>query len=620
MPLTSQNKIIWYILFITCSLSAIFLSYQLKLLPFWGSRPLWLFLSLFGGGISVWVSFGKPIHSEHRIYLISALVTGLLLGGAFCTPALTPLVFVAWVPVMVVFFHGEIQTRYSTTANRTGRDLDANQNVALSNLNPKKNIFQKIKVLYLGILLWNILTTWWVANASLGAGIFAIVVNSMLMCLPFVFALWTQRILITPFWTLLAWIAYWCTFEHIHMNWDLSWPWLTLGNYFSQLPSWVQWFDITGVGGGTIWVLVVNAGIAWFWMQQRSFNQKIIYSILFTICIIGGGIGVSHWRKFQLPSGGMQVPVTCIQPNYDPHYEKFQIPEHEQAIHVLELMKQHSDSNLNRLILLPETTFGLYDLNHMEHESGEVVIHRQLLEESGSGILYGLDAYQQLYPPIPDRSSIRKQFRSGSNEPQYFEVLNTAVMDTGGARKQLYFKSKLVPGAEIYPFRSILSVFEPIVRNLGGTLEGVGTQNERGVLEWKQVKAAPIICYESVYGEFVTGYVRNGANLLCIITNDGWWDNSPGHRQHLRIGALRAIETRRYIARAANTGISCMIDPWGGIHSRTSYGTSAAIDIQPKLLYGQTFYVRNGDWVNQIMYTLAALFLAWGLLRSLKTN
>src|SRR5574343_444659 len=73
------------------------------------------------------------------------------------------------------------------------------------------------------------------------------------------------------------------------------------------------------------------------------------------------------------------------------------------------------------------------------------------------------------------------------------------------------------------------------------------------------LKLAPAVCYESVYGDFMAKYIRSGAEVICIITNDGWWGNTPGHRQHLAYAKLRAIETRKQIIRSANTGISCFV-------------------------------------------------------------
>ncbi len=88
-------------------------------------------------------------------------------------------------------------------------------------------------------------------------------------------------------------------------------------------------------------------------------------------------------------------------------------------------------------------------------------------------------------------------------------------------------------------------------------------------------KIAPSICYESIYGEFMSKYVRNGANLICIITNDGWWKKTPGHKQHMNYARLRAIETGTWVARSANTGISCFIDPYGTVINPQPYNTKA---------------------------------------------
>jgi len=162
---------------------------------------------------------------------------------------------------------------------------------------------------------------------------------------------------------------------------------------------------------------------------------------------------------------------------------------------------------------------------------------------------------------------------------------------------QIYFKSKLVPGPEMFPLKDFLFFLAPIVDKLGGSYEGHTKQAERAVFTGGPLNVAPIICYESIYGDFVGGYVRKGATALFIVTNDGWWDLTPGHTQHLKIGALRAIEHRRPIARSANTGTSCFIDIRGRIIQPTKYEETTAIkgEIIPETRI--TFYTRWGDLV-----------------------
>ena len=141
------------------------------------------------------------------------------------------------------------------------------------------------------------------------------------------------------------------------------------------------------------------------------------------------------------------------------------------------------------------------------------------------------------------------------------------------ASPQLYHKSKLVVGVENFPYKNILQpILGDAMIDLGGTVATKTTQNDRAVFETSQgSKVAPIICYESVYGDYVSDYVKNGAQFLAIITNDAWWGNTQGHQQHLSIARLRAIESRRWVARSANTGISAVIAPNGTIMERLEY-------------------------------------------------
>jgi apolipoprotein N-acyltransferase len=194
---------------------------------------------------------------------------------------------------------------------------------------------------------------------------------------------------------------------------------------------------------------------------------------------------------------------------------------------------------------------------------------------------------------------------------QYYEAYNgSALLDSSGAYA-FYHKSMLVPGVETLPW--FLKFIDKWFEKFGGTTAGYARQAERTVLKTKQGYAiAPSVCYESIYGEFMSRYVRNGANLICIITNDGWWKKTPGHKQHMNYARLRAIETRTWVARSANTGISCFISPYGTVYNPQPYNTTAAIklNITPSQQH-TTFYVRYGDILSKIMVALSLLIIGW---------
>ena len=151
--------------------------------------------------------------------------------------------------------------------------------------------------------------------------------------------------------------------------------------------------------------------------------------------------------------------------------------------------------------------------------------------------------------------------------------------------------------------------------DLGGTISARGLQEERAIFtsENKKLKVAPVICYESIYGEYVTGYVSNGANLLAIITNDGWWNTSQGHKQHLSLAKLRAVETRKSISRSANTGISAFISPQGIITKTLAYGKKGALRGKVEINDKLTFYTRYGDYIARLAIFITALLFLYAI-------
>jgi len=179
-------------------------------------------------------------------------------------------------------------------------------------------------------------------------------------------------------------------------------------------------------------------------------------------------------------------------------------------------------------------------------------------------------------------------------------------------KKQVYHKSKLVVGVENLPYKSFL---KPLLGNalldFGGTVMSRATQDKRTVYETKnKIKVAPIICYESMYGEFISEYIRNGAQLLAIITNDGWWGNTIGHKQLLSLSRLRAIELRRSIARSANTGISAIINEKGDILNTIPYEKKGFINDKIFLSSKITFYSQYGDYIFRIsLFIFLIIFL-----------
>jgi len=206
--------------------------------------------------------------------------------------------------------------------------------------------------------------------------------------------------------------------------------------------------------------------------------------------------------------------------------------------------------------------------------------------------------------------------RSFSNSNLYYDVFNSALIIDKEEIK-VYHKSKLVQGVEFMPFASVLGKLNFLTIDLGGITGSLGTQENRSVFINDSTRVAPIVCYESIYGEYVSQFVRNGANVLTIITNDGWWKDTPGYLQHLHYARLRAIENRMSIVRSANTGISAFIDPYGNLLMQTNWDEEAVIANDVKVITSSTFYMRYGDYIGRLASFLSVFFVCF-LIANLK--
>jgi apolipoprotein N-acyltransferase len=321
------------------------------------------------------------------------------------------------------------------------------------------------------------------------------------------------------------------------------------------------------------------------------------------------------WYTTFTPEGEPRE-VAVVQPNFEPHYVKFSLSEEEQIGRFMELSKSVVRPETDYLVY-PETSFGLVDDQKINRYPAVRRIRNELGGFEGLKLITGIDGYHVFQEGEPLSPNVREQVRRDGDTLRY-EVLNAAVqVEIGKEEVPLYRKSKLVPGPEIFPFKEALFFLEPLVEQLEGTTAGVGTQPERSVLSSGSGKVAPAICYESIFGEYVNGYLRKGAQAIFIMTNDGWWDHTAGHRQHLYFASLRAIETRRSIARSANSGISAFINQRGDILQPTRYDEAAAI--RQDILFSDrvTFYVLWGDLIARIALFGAALLLLNTLVRGL---
>jgi apolipoprotein N-acyltransferase len=156
------------------------------------------------------------------------------------------------------------------------------------------------------------------------------------------------------------------------------------------------------------------------------------------------------------------------------------------------------------------------------------------------------------------------------------------------------------------------SLFDTFEVDLGGVSGQLGWGREHTLFTNSGVKIGPSICYEGIYGGYFSGFAREGAEVMAIVSNDGWWGNTPGHKRLFDFCRLRAIETRRAIARSANTGISGFISPTGEtIGERLLWDDEGVLTEELELRTEKTIYTLYGDWIARIATYIAVLSLLY---------
>lgn len=528
-----------------------------------------------------------------------AFLSGILLAVAWPTYGIPLFIFFAFVPLLILTHE-------------------------LNESNTPKKYSKLFFFSYLSFLLWNILTTHWLYNASVFGAVFAIGCNSIFFAIIFTAYGWALNRLPKHSAALFL-VSFWMAFEKFHLGWDLSWPWLTLGNVFSESILWIQWYEYTGVFGGTLWIWLVNFWAFHAW-QKRKLSAGSWRKQLARIVIgIALPIFISHliYRNQEEANMG-RISVVVLQPNLDPYQEKYSFTNAALLEKMISMTDEYLDEKTDYL-LTPEgyfdEGFGL-DLNRYQNQTFYASVSKWLTHYPQLHLLSGVQSYQ-VYPPNKKAPS---PTANRSRNGQWYDVYNSAFDLSATEKDQVYHKSKLVPGVEFMPFKNTLEPFiGAFLLDFGGTIATRGIQKERTVFthQTKGIKTAPIICYESIYGDFVTEYVRKGANFLSIITNDAWWDDTQGHKQLLSYARLRAIETRRAIARSANTGISAFINTKGELVKTMKYNTGGALKAEIPVNDKITFYTRYGDvlagWASLFFLLSGAIALSGRLKNTRKS-
>jgi len=524
--------------------------------------------------------------------ILLSIFSGLLLWIAWPpTPYATFFLFVGFVPMLLA-----IENIIQSESTRKG-----------------KKIFWTT---FLGFFLWNTLCIYWVYNAlKEGNSIAAIPVS----LIPYALAPLIMSACCWLYYRLrriarrnvayLGLICFWVGYEYLNQTWDLNFPWMSLGNGFAVSHKWVQWYEYTGIYGGTVWIWIVNLMVFITYNELHKPRAKTarLRKILALGLLVLLPIAFSLYRYRTYHEQSNPSNIVVAQPNIDPYMKESEIPA-ERQISILTNLSDSLGQRNTEFFIWPETAIpSLLNEDAIRNHPYFQQVQRFLDKYKNGNVLTGAETYKVYNSP---KTGTAIPYDPQGN--QYYDRFNAAMNVENSAEVQFYHKSKLVPGVEMLPFGNALSFMKPVFEHLGGATGGYGKQNAPGVFYSQSgIGVTPAICYESLWGEWIATGVHKGAQFIAIITNDGWWENTSGKDQHMDYAKLRAIETRRWVCRSANTGISAFINQRGDIVQQTKWWTRTAIKQDINLNSDLTFYVLHGDYIAKTGSLLAIAGVFW---------
>ncbi|HLA69372.1 MAG TPA: apolipoprotein N-acyltransferase [Bacteroidota bacterium] len=538
---------------------------------------------------------------RRKLYVLLCVISGILLGFSFPPSPLYSFAYVGLVPFLFLF----------------------------ERLN---NIGSLLRYSYLMLFVFHLITVYWVGGFThlrdqylVLSGVGLLAIHPMFYWIPLLAAHVVRKRFGTTAW-LVAFPFFWVGFEYFHSLGEFSFPWLTLGNSQAYDLYRIQIVEAVSVYGLSLLVVTFNvfsyAFIRNVALQQWKFTEARSLSLLFVLIllyVVPFVIGATLLKRYDSLFEGTPVKVGIVQPNIDP-FEKWgggSDSRWEGYTNQLKLffreIRNLSKDSLD-LIVLPETAIPFHIL--LSQNTAYYNLFKHEVDFANTPVFTGLaDGYYT--------DSAHASVTAMKAGDAYFESFNSATLFLPYVGNgPVYRKVVLVPYAERVPYaKAFRFLIEPLKWGVGISSWGKGTEQTVYDLQLRDGTATPfsgMICYELVYPEYVREFVRKGATFLVVVSNDSWWGNTSGAYQLAAYTGLRAVETRRWIVRCANGGISGVLSPAGRLISGTSMYEAATFSAGIKSMETETFFVRHGDFVGKGCLCASILIVVVALVRKKK--
>jgi len=405
------------------------------------------------------------------------------------------------------------------------------------------------------VLSFNFFSIWWIGKYSISGMLYTVLYGSFVQFLPFwLFIIFRKRKTYLKF---AVFVATSLSAEYYLIHSPLPWPWLLLGNAFGDDVAFVQWYEFTGVLGGSLLLFMLSCFIAV--CTVRYYTKLLLVLSVFALSFV-----LSKFCTVE-SNADRNVSVAIVQPNISPYSEKFTLGVKEQ---LKKLLHMSLPFNSTDYIFWPETA-----------------LHGKLDEDSLVGGLLFPEIFADLIPA---------RVISGAETYSELGHFNSAVLFD---KKQIavYHKNILVPVSENFPMSKQFESFYEIFFDVDGFYDTL--QSEKYNWAKSEDFFQPIICFESAFGEYVAQCSKE-KYAIAVLTNDGWWDGTIGNYQHLRLSRLRAVESRKSVVRCANTGYSAIIDANGEVFAKSESGVDAVLSGDVSLACRSSYYSKYGDYIG----------------------
>ncbi|MGD1045565.1 MAG: apolipoprotein N-acyltransferase [Bacteroidota bacterium] len=545
-------------------------------------------------------------HTQDRwvLRVSLAVASGILLGFSFPPSPFYSLAYIAFIPMFFLFARLE-------------------------------SFYQTVKYSYLFLLIFHLITVYWTGGFVVGKDIWmmtagtAVVFIHPILFLPIVLLALFVKKRLGLVQGLIAFALFWTSFEYLHSLGEYSFPWLAIGNSQAYDLNRIQIVEYSSVYGLTLLIFAFNIIAFLIILNHASGKWRIqsikVLSLLAVLCVLY--FGSALYGKYVITKESVdlknKISVGIIQPNYDPwdkwggsytaKWESYTQQLNYYFNETRQLSKFEPD-----IIIWPETAIPFHIL--LPRYSLYLSELLGLSDTLNLPIFTGFptaEYFDSLHAPATAE-------RIGTSN-LYVESYNSAVLILPNyVVGQIHKKSILVPFAERIPYAETFRwLIEPLKWNVGISSWGKGEDTVVYSLSLKdssQTKFSGMICYESVYPNYVREFVKRGAEFLVIITNDSWWGNTSGAYQHASFASLRAVETRRWVVQCANGGISMVVDPTGKRQVTTNLYTRTKFITDIGLLSDKTFYVEHGDIVAQLCLVMSIMMFISAILKKNKSK